>query len=676
MLKELFKKGIDGIQEKIYDYKTIRPEPSVWIEENIYLTKAESNFTGFFRFDRTPYTREIVDNFSPNSAVEIFGIMKCSQSGLTAAITGVIAYMISQSPCNMMFLSGSESLVQDTIRDRLDPIIQNSGISHLIRPNVFKKKNQKSGDTDFKKEYAGGSLTAVTYNPRHLRFYSAKVILADEFDDAPRNDKKEGSVRSLVEARTKSFGSSKKIGYISSPTTKGMSNIEEVFDLGDQRKWNWCCPHCKTYIPMEWRIEKEDGTYAGIKYELNEQNELIEDSVHYECQNCSGKITHDQKYVLNLSGKWIPTVKPKKPQYRSYQLNALVIPPGFDSWTDLVYQWLEACPPNEYVDEGKLKTFVNVQLGQTWEEKGKTVKIHDLMNNVRSYNIGEVPDVTCEKDGNGKIVLITMACDLGGVMEIDNEDVRIDWEIVAHSSTGVTYHINHGSIGTFKRSRKKSKKEKENESEREQLTYSHGQRLSVWPRLKKIIDEVLIGQSGEGYDIDITVIDTGHFTKLTYDFIKGIEDTFVIGIKGYGEEDYRKLSKDTPVISRSREQVGKLYLLQVNQLKDILAENIKLRMGLDGFQPSGMMNFPQPSEGKYNLTSYFNHYEAEHRVAQMKGDQVTGFAWKKKNSSLENHFFDVSVYNIAAREIYIDLLRRSNSKYSKLDWDTFVSMMA
>lgn len=676
MLKELFKKAVDRIQEKIYNYNTVRLEPSDWVEKNIYLTSAESRYPGFLSYDRSPYTREVIDNLSPNSDVECFGVMKCSQSGFTATVvTPFIPYVISECPSNIMFLSGSETLVQDTVRDRLDPIIQNSGLGHLIRPNVVKKKNQKSGDTDFKKEYAGGSLTGATYNPRRLRFYSAKFILADEFDDAPRSDKKEGSIRSLLENRAKSFGSTKKIAYISSPTVKGISNIEEVYDLGDKRKWNWKCPHCQTFIPIEWRIEKEDGTFAGIKWELNEQNELIPESVHYECQQCTGKITYDKKYELNLSGKWIPTVKPQNPKYRSYQFNALCIPPGFDSWVDLVYQWLEACPPGGFVDEGKLKTFVNTQLGQTWEEKGSTPKITELMNNTRSYDVGQIPDKTCENDGNGKIVLLTLACDLGGVMELNNEDVRLDWEIVAHSSNGATYHVDHGSIGTFKRGRKKTKNERENESERDKYTYSHGMNFSVWPFLKTIIDKNYIGESGDAFNIDITVIDTGHFTRLAYDFINSVNDALVLGVKGYAEDEYRRLSRDTPIVSRSKELVGKLYILQVNQLKDILASNMKLRQGMDGYQPSGFMNFPQPSNGKYTMRNYFAHYEGEHRVEVTKGDTVVGFAWKKKNSSVENHFFDVSVYNLAAREMFIDYLRRSHSKNAKLDWETFCLLM-
>lgn len=677
MLTELFARAYESVHEKIYSHKTIKLSPSVWTEKNIYLTSDISRFTGFYKYDVSPYTREVIDCLDSKSPVEMVAVMKCAQSGFTmGVIVPGICYIISENPSGILYTAADVDLVKLSVRTRLDPVLSSSGLSHLIRPNVIKKKNQRTGDTDFSKEFAGGSLTALgVNNPNKWRQYSVKFIFADDWESAPRNDKKEGNVRSLMGNRAKSFGSLKKIFYVSTPAVKQTSNIEEVYELGDQRKWNWCCPNCNEYVPMEWRVEKEDGSYAGLKWELNEQGELIDSSVHYECQNCGGKILEKNKYELNLTGKWIPTAKPKREQYRSYQLNALVIPPGFDGWVDLVNQWLEAVPNDAPADEGKLKAFLNTQLGQTWEEKGTTPRVLDIMNNVRSYEIGQIPDVTCENDGNGKIILVTMACDLGGVMELNNEDVRLDWEIVAHSSGGATYHINHGSIGTFKRSRKKSRQEKENETEREKWTYSHGQKYSVWGELKKIIDTNLNSQSGDIYNIEMTVIDTGHFTKLSYDFIKSVEDSFVIGVKGYADEEYRRISKDTPIITRSRELIGKLYLLQVNQLKDILAQNMRIKMGMDGHQPLGFMNFPQPSLGKYNLRNYFSHYEAEHRVEIMKGDQVIGYAWKKKNSSAENHYFDVTVYNIAAKEIFIDLLRKTNSKYSRLTWEDYVAML-
>lgn len=676
MLKEFFKEAYKGIHAKIYQFKTVRLKPSDWTEKNIYLTSDISRFTGYYKYDVSPYTREVIDCLDPTSPVEMVSVMKCAQSGFTqGVIIPGICYIISETPSNILFMAADKELVRNSIRTRLDPIIHNSGLSDLIRPNVIKKKNQRSGDTDFSKEFAGGNMTAEgTKNADKLRQISVKYIFADDWDAAPRDDKKEGSIRSLLEKRARSFGTNKKIFYISTPTVQQTSNILEVYDLGDQRKWNWECPNCKEFIPIEWRVKLENNEYAGIKYDLTEAGELIPESVYYKCQNCGGRIEEKDKFTLNLGGKWIPTKTPKRPQYRSYQLNALVIPPGFDTWTDLVYQWLEAVPPNSgIVDEGKLKTFLNTSLGQTWEEKGKSPKVTVLMNNTRSYKINSIPDKTAELDGNRRIVLLTLACDLGGIMNENVEDVRLDWEILAHSSTGVTYSVDHGSIGTFKRKRKRTKAESENYGDRTKWTYNHGHPNSVWPELHKIMKTTYVSENGYGYDIDITTIDTGHFTRLSYEFINKTTDCIVVGIKGAPEANFRKIQKDTAVIKRSREMAGKLYLLEVNQIKDVLASNMKLKEGVDGYQPIGFMNFPQPERGKYTMKSYFKHFEGEHRVEEKSGDTVTGFAWKKKNSDVENHFWDVYIYNLAAREIYLDIMRRSDSSFKTLDWESFVS---
>lgn len=677
MLAELFLKNIAKIQNKVYAFKTVRMLPSEWTEKNVYLTSDLSRFQGFYRYDVSPYTREVIDCLSSTSPVEQVAVMKCAQSGFTmGVIVPGICYIISEDPNNILYTAADVDLVKLSVRTRLDPIISSSGLQPLIRPNVIKKKNQRTGDTDFSKEYPGGSLVALgVNNPNKWRQYSVKFIFADDWDAAPMADKNEGSTRSLMENRATSFGSLKKMFYISTPKIKNHSNIEEVFIMGDQRKWNWCCPHCNEFIPIEWNIKREDGSFAGIIWQTNEIGELIEDSIHYECQLCTGKIYETEKYVLNLGGKWIPTAKPKRKQYRSYQVNALTIPPGMDSWVDLVYKWLEACPGGDQpIDEDKLKAFVNNKLGQTWAEKGMSVKVSDLMNNMRSYEVGVVPDETCERDGNGKIVLITLACDLGGIMNDDTQDVRVDWEVIAHTSSGVTYSIDHGSIGTFKRSRKKSDIEKQNDTERKKWTYNHGQKYSVWPELLKLIEKNWIGQSKDAFNIDMTVIDTGHFTQLTYDFIKECNNPFIIGVKGYGEDDFRRYSRDTPIIKRSQELAGKLYILQVNQLKDMLASNMKIKMGMDGYFPPGFMNFPQSSLGKYTMPRYFKHFEGEHRVPYEKGGVEIGYSWKKKNSDVENHFFDVAVYNLAAKEIYIDILRRMDSRNSKLTWEDFVAL--
>lgn len=677
MLHQIFLDNIKDIQSSIFNFNPIKLEPSEWVEQTVFLTSAESRYAGFFSYDRSPYSREIIDNLSPFSDVEMMAIMKCVQSGFTAGVVvNIIAYIMSQNPCQVIFVSGSDQLVRDTVRDRLDPVIQNSGnLKELIRPNAIKKANHRTGDTDIKKEFSGGALTCLTYKPSKLRQYSAKVVLADEFDDAPRTNILEGSIRMLLQGRTVSFGNSKKLAYISSPTTKGVSNIEEVYEMGDKRQWNWECPNCKEYIPILWRVEREDGTFGGIKWLLDDNDKLIESSVHYECQKCKGKIEYKQKTVLNLTGKWVPTAVPLRPQYRSYSFNALCIPSGFDDWITLVNEWMLACPKNEPIDIGLLKTFTNTRLGELWEDRGVTPMATSLMSNVGQYEIGKVPDMTCEADGNGKIALLSLCCDLGGIMDSQNgiEDVRLDWELLAHTTNGQTYSIDHGSIGTFKRSRYKNKKDRDKEPNREPWTYNHGLPNSVWPVFKEIMYKSLEGESGMYYDIDITLVDTGNFTKLAYNFVSSIKDRRIFGVKGDTIEKPRATDKNSPIISHSRENKGLLYILDVNLLKEQVAANMALPCGTDGTQPSGFMNFPQPSNGKYGLKNFFSHYESEIRVPNVKNGVEIGFIWKKKRE--DNHYWDVRVYGEAAKEVFIADLKLYDSKNRNLTWNDFCAMI-
>lgn len=677
MLKELISRNVRKIQDKIYDFSMKTLPPSEWAEKNLILS-SESKFSGMFSYNRSPYTREVVDNMRPNSGVEITAVMKCSQSGFTQSVAiPCMVYHVAESPTNVMFLSSSDTMVQNTIRGRFDTVMESSGLSNLLKTSSVKKANQRTGDTDKKKEYTGGTMINATYNASNLRFHSVEVVVADEYDDAPKTDKKEGSIFDLIKARTKSYADTRRLVFMSSPTVKGISNIEHVYNMGDKRHWNWECPHCKEYIPILWRVEKEDGTYGGIKWELDGNDKLIEDSVHYECQKCCGRIEYKSKYSLNLTGKWIPTAVPEHPSYRSYLFNALCNPPGFESWTDLVRQWMKACPKNEPIDIDALKVFTNTQLGELWEDRGTTPRATGLMNNVGTYKVGRVPDKTCEEDGNGKIALISLSADLGGIMDMVNgiEDVRLDWEILAHTSNGQTYSINHGSIGTFKRSRWRDQKDRANESNRQQWTFNHGLPNSVWNEFKEIIYTPLQGEGEDGlyYDIDITLVDTGHFTKLAYNFITSIKDRKIFGIKGDTVEKPRLTDKNSPIIKHSQENKGLLYILDVNLLKDQAAANMNLVCGTDGTQPSGFMNFPQPSKGKYNLKSFFSHYESEHRVPKIVNGQEVGFMWKKKRE--DNHFWDIYNYNMAAREIFIADLKRQDSKNRDLSWISFCDMI-
>jgi len=382
-----------------------------------------------------------------------------------------------------------------------------------------------------------------------------------------------------------------------------------------------------------------------------------------------------------LNGLWQPTAEPQLENYTSYHLNTLICPPGFVTWVDLAKEWNEACKPGEPVKKAMLQTFMNIRLGLTFEEQGESPKVMELMKNTREYPIGIVPDVTADEDQNGKIIMLTLACDINGQMETTeggfrNEDVRLDWEVLAHSAAGATYSIEHGSIGTFKRKREKSKVELANDFQREKWTLTHNVENSVWPELEKVMRRKWKTESGNELSVLISLIDTGFGEKQAMQFIQSFDDIKVFGVKGRTEKNYRPLQRDTSPIARSSEKPKHLYIVEVNQMKDDLAEFMKLRRGEDETQPQGFMNFPQPDNGKYLAKSYFMDYEGETRIPELDSSGETiGYKWEKKTSGARNHFWDVRVYNLAAPLIYVDLLKRSNPKYKHLTYEDFVALV-
>lgn len=676
----IWKNHISKMLSKHFRYKSVRQLPSEWVEENIILTAEVSRYDGKFSYDLSPYAKEIIDNLHPTNPSRYIAVMKSAQSGITqGCIVPGMAWIIAEHPDNFLFTAGDMDLAKKTIVQRFDPMIRSSGLKHFIRPNVVREAGKRSGDTDFSKEFAGGSaIVKSTGDANSFRFFSVKTCFLDDFDTAPKADKKEGSTRKLIDGRQTSYGNLAKTYYVSTPTITQTSNIYETYLLGDQRKWHWPCNNCGEFVPSDWRMEMYDGSgFAGIVWELDDNKKLIEDSVAFKCPCCGHKMTNTDKHEINLKGKWIPTAEAKERNFVSYYMNSLIIPPGFTTWVDLVYEWLEACPPGEKVKVDLLKVFNNVRLGLPFKEKGETVKVMALMNNTNSVSCGVIPDVQCESDGNGDICLITLAADLGGVMKDDNEDVRIDWEIVAHSSTGATYSIDHGSIGSFKRTRAKRSKDVELDKTRKKLTYNHNVENSAWNPLREIIERDYVGQSGEEYNIQLSLIDTGHFTTAAYEFINSFvsSDRLVLGVKGVPESKFRRNTVDKAPVRKSSSK-NNLYLLDVEQLKDDLASYIKLKKGSDGSQGDGYMNFPQPEKGKYQMKTFFKHYESEVRREVMEKGESVGFKWEKKNSSVENHFWDVRVYNVAARHIYLDVLKRTSpTEFKGLDWATFVEFV-
>ena len=636
-------------------------KPSDWAEQNRVMGTESTNFPGKFSYDRTPYLKEVVDCLAPDHPAREIAVMKAAQIGFsTGVIENGIGYLIANDPCNIMLAARDGDLVKDMVEKKIDPMLDTTGLRLKLRALSQKAKQHRTGDTSATKEFAGGSLrTFSIQKPGRMRQVSVKVGFLDDFEAAPV-DADAGDAASLFRTRFKSYGDSKKIFWISTPEVKHSSNIEPLFLRGDQRRYHVPCPCCGEYIVLYWKTKTSEGRHAGIVYQTDDEGALVPGTVAYKCQKCTQTFTEANKYDMNLQGIWIPTARPRVEGMYSYHLSALYAPPGMDDWSVYVDEYLEACPPGGVINLDKYKTFVNTGLGDTWEERGKTLNVTRLATNTREYQRGTIPRELSINEGNGEIMLVTLGADLNGV----EEDARIDWEIVAWSETGVSYSVDHGSIGTFV-ARENTKKGKKQKTDRQPWTYyTYGER-NVWDSLLNLVTTDLPDDNGlDGqYRIGAFALDSGWKPNkegkesLAYDFVEKINkyyEIFSVAVKGQGAEDFRRNSQDTKIFKQSQKR-NDLYWLHVNQIKDELSElmNYKWSVDDDVLQPQGFMNFPAPDANHYTMQSFFSHFQSEKRVTKDNAQgKSAGFMWEKRNANVLNHFWDTRIYNIAAKEIF------------------------
>jgi phage terminase large subunit GpA-like protein len=643
-------------------------KPSDWNEKYRSMDSSVSRFKGRFSYDWTPYAREIVDCLSPSHPARRISLMNGAQlGGSVGVIEAGVIWIISEQPGNILFLTGHSDLSEEAI-EKIDNAIDSTGIRHLIRPNIKRRKTQKTGDTNFKKEFPGGSLVMGSVgNHKLLMQRSCMYGFADDLDAAKQFSKSDGSTVSLIEQRFASYADKMKLFFVSTPRLKQSSNIEPVYLLGDQRKYHIPCPCCGEFIVLSWKINIDGSDeVAGITYKLDESNKLIKGSVGYICQKCGGFFNDSNKYELNLAGHWVPTAIPSVEGYYSYHISSLYTPPGMYDWEHYVRQYLEANPPGGKQIEHLQKTFVNLCLGETYDVPGESPRANELQKNIRNYEIGTIPEKLSLADGNGKIVLITCACDLNGVPE----DARLDYEILAWSESGATYSIDQASIGTFV-PREGAKK---NKADRERWTYEHNRKNSVWKELEKVIGTVWQTDTGRSMKIFVSGIDTGHYNSYAYPYIDKT-NYYTIALKGKDADKYIPFGKDLSTFKPARER-SNLYLVEVGVVKDQLASLIKLKWdeNTDEFQPPNFMNYPQPAKGKYSFKNFFEHYESEERKVESKDGEGISARWVKKTTISQNHFWDVRVYHIALRDILLSQIFKE-LKIKNYTWNDYCELV-
>lgn len=547
--------------------------PSVWYEQRARAPM--NNALPKISYDFTPYWREPVDCFHPNHPARDITIMGPAQMGKSKMVLiPVVCYTISENPGNILFLTGQADLTKKAVM-RLEAEFQDLDIAHLIRAVNNIGKNNRTGNTLDYKEFRGGTFhPGVITNHNFMRQLDIMVSLADDLDAGRKSKDNTGSTVQLIKGRTKAYESKCKRGWVSSPQVMGLSLIEDQFNKSDKRYFDVPCECCHQMIDLKFSISIDDKNAAGLHWKLDNLGRVDPKSVGYVCQLCAGFFTDKNKFEFMLNGGWRPTTEPKELFHYGYHINGLYAPHGMTSWSTLAANYVMCNPPEQPRKESEYQTFLNIDLGDLYEMPKLELKASELMKNIREYEAFTVPEDLSIKDGNGSIVMLTCGIDLNGRFGHVNkeDDVRLDWEILAWSESGSSYSVAHGSIGTFIPFETPEQKK----IPREKWTYEHDRENSVWPHLTNILTSTFpVSGSNRRMGIAFTAMDTGYCERQAFDFIDS-SNIMIVGVKGSPEDKYKPLDRVTPNFKQATTKRN-LYILDGHSIKEEIAGQMQLK---------------------------------------------------------------------------------------------------
>ena len=368
-----------------------RLKVSEWAEAHRTLPSSLTIMPGPFRFSVVPFMREIVDNLSESSPIRKTIVMKAAQvSFTTAVLENFIGYLIAHAPGPAMFISSDKGVAESSMELRIDALIESAGLADHIFAQVASRHNKKTGSTRSRKDFPGGWLQAL--GPRvgsKLRAQAVKYLLLDEIDSYPfdvgESSAKEGDPLVIAERRTSSFERTRKVLYGSTPLIKQTSRIEKLYLDGDQRLFFVPCvnPACGKMQPLEWR--DAEGNFR-LKYQLDDDGRLIDDSVRYSCVYCDALWSNNDKAWFLPRGEWRPSAVSREPGMRSYHVSALYAGLGMRTWENIIQEWISVGD-----DVARLRAFITLTLGQSFEERGWAPRPERIMAHREGYSVGTLP---------------------------------------------------------------------------------------------------------------------------------------------------------------------------------------------------------------------------------------------------------------------------------------------
>lgn len=567
--------------------RSLKPPPeltvSQWADRFRYLSSKASAEPGRWSTDRAPYQRGIMDAVN-DPTVRTVVLEKSAQIGWTDMLLNALGYHMHQDPSPMLLVQPTLQTARHFSKNRLSPMLDESpALKSLVRET---EKATGTEDELLQRNFTGGQLNIAGANSAAgLASHPVRVVLFDEVDRYPASAGEEGDPISLGTKRTATFWNAK-ILMGSTPTETSTSRIDAAFQESDQRYYFVKCIHCQHPQRLVFKQLKFDREPSGL---------YLEGSARYECEKCGGRHDDEDLGPMLKSGEWKAT-KPFNGT-AGFHLNELYSP-----WVSFAQTAREFCAAKVSRSRERWKTFVNLSLGEPFEDNATSVNTGSIQSRAEKYK-AEIPD--------GALVLTA---------GVDVQDDRLEAEIVGwgigYESWGIEYAVFHGDTRELRAG-------------------------GPWSELDQWLRKDRSRESGLVLHPAWTLVDSGgHRTTEVYKWTKERAARRVFASKGMGGEGKQFINRP----NKNNAVQALLYTLGVDEAKT----NLYSALTLEDPGPQ-FCHFPQ---GRGYDGDFFSQLTAEQRVRKFKAG-VPSFVWQLKKGHVRNEALDIRILNMASVQLLV-----------------------
>lgn len=587
---------------------------SEWAETNRILPKGTTARPGLYVAEKF---QSYIMNAVCDPVVRRVSCMKSTQVGWTELLLNIVGYYIDVDPKPMMLVFVRDSDAKDKSKKTIAPMIAEApSLSAKVRDN----KSREGGNTQQLKQFPGGFLKIAGANSAaNLRSDPCAIILLDEADGYPDDVDGEGDPVILAERRADTFEDSKIVVGSTPAKPKGLSRIEKEAAAGNQTYFHVPCPFCGEFQPLLFR-DPETKEY-NLVYDKGDDGLPIPETVRFRCKHCREGIP--EKYKQQMLDACKPVARfPERREHVSFYISALMSP-WKPIWHILAKEWVEAQGHPE-----KLRAFINLRLGETWDEGAEVVETSTLMARREKYD-PHASEITLPRFEVPMAAAVLVAT-------VDVQKDRLEAQLKAFGAGEeewlIDYEIFYGSTAL-------APGDKRNEDH-----------VNVWTDLDDWLLRKRRHESGADLAIDLTLIDTGYATDACYNFILPRQNAVrrVFACKGQDKLTGVGLVKQG---STKNDRI-RLYNVATYAIKTRIMD--RLRINKPG---PAYMHFPEEAGEEY-----FAELTAEARIpVKNKKTGVTSYIWYKNQE--RNEALDLTVYAHAALWILQKLGDRTQREY-------------